>query len=84
MSTSGHPDKAHLATAEGEFKKRYYNHVSSFKNKTQMNKSTFGMYHLITVLQKVACYAEKFEITQKFSSSDLLKPRISDKILWEF
>ena len=64
MSTSGHPDKAHLVTAEGEFKKIYYKHVSSFKNKTPMNKS-FGMYHLITILQKVACYTEKFEITQK-------------------
>ena len=49
-----------------------------------MNKSTFGMYHLITILQKVACYAEKFEITQKASNSDLLKPTVSDKILWEF
>ena len=65
MSTSSHPDKAHLVTAEGEFKKIYYNHVGSFKNKTQMKKSTFGMYHLITILQKVACYTEKFEITQK-------------------
>ena len=50
MSTSGDPDKAHLATAEGEFKKRFYNYVSSFKNKTQINKNTFRMYHLITIL----------------------------------
>ena len=63
MSTSGHPDKAHLVTAEGEFRKRY-NHVSSFKNKTPMNKS-FGIYHLTTILQKIACYTEKFEITHK-------------------
>ena len=37
-STSGHPDKVYLGTAEGDFKKRYYNHISSFKNETQMNK----------------------------------------------
>ena len=26
-STSGHPDKVYLGTAEGDFKKRYYNHM---------------------------------------------------------
>ena len=28
-STSGHPDKVYLGTAEGDLKKRYYNHISS-------------------------------------------------------
>ena len=40
VSTSGHPpDKAYLGTAEGDFKKRCYNHISSFKNKTQMKNT---------------------------------------------
>ena len=43
-STSGHPDKVYLGTAEGDFKKRYYNHISSFKNETQMNKTTLAKY----------------------------------------
>ena len=30
VSTSGHPDKAYLQTADGDFKNRYYNHFSSF------------------------------------------------------
>ena len=36
FSTSGHPDK--------DFKKRYYNHISSFKNESQMNKTTLAKY----------------------------------------
>ena len=44
VSTSGHTDKVYLETAEGDSKKRYYNHISSFKNKTQMNKTTFAKY----------------------------------------
>ena len=44
VSTSGHPDKVYLGTAEGDFKKRYYNHISSFKNETQMNKTTLEKY----------------------------------------
>ena len=43
-SRSGHPDKVYLGTAEGDFKKRYYNHISSFKNETQMNKTTLAKY----------------------------------------
>ena len=44
VSTSRHPDKAYLETAEGDFKKRYYNHISSFKNKTKINKTTLAKY----------------------------------------
>ena len=44
VSTSGHPGKVYLGTAEGDFKKRYYNHISSFKNKTQMKKTTLAKY----------------------------------------
>ena len=43
-STSGHPDKVYEETAEGDFKKRYYNHISSFINKVQMNKTTLANY----------------------------------------
>ena len=44
VSTSVHPDTAYLGTADGDFKKRYYNHISSFTNKTQMNKTTLAKY----------------------------------------
>ena len=40
VSTSGHPDKVYLGTAEEDFRKIYYNHIGSFKNETQMNKTT--------------------------------------------
>ena len=43
-STSGHPDKVYLGTAEGDFKKRYYNHISSFKNEIEMNKTSLAKY----------------------------------------
>ena len=41
-STSGHPYKVYLGTVEGDFKKRYCNHISSFKNEMQMNKTTLA------------------------------------------
>ena len=45
VSLSGHPDKVCLGTAEGDFlKKGYYNHISSFKNETQMNKTNLAKY----------------------------------------
>ena len=44
VSTSGHPDKVYFGTAEGDFKKIYCNHISSFKNETQMNKTTLAKY----------------------------------------
>ena len=40
----GHPDKAYLGTPEVYFKNRFYKHISSFKNKIQMNKTTFAKY----------------------------------------
>ena len=43
-SASGHPDKVYLGTAEGDLKKRYYNHISSFKNEIQMNKTNLAKY----------------------------------------
>ena len=42
--TSCHPDKVYLGTAERDFKKRYYNHLSFFKNETQMNKTALTKY----------------------------------------
>ena len=41
-STSSHPDKVYLGTAE-DFKKMY-NHISPFKNETQINKTTLAKY----------------------------------------
>ena len=43
MSTSGHPNKAYLGTVKGDFKKRH-NHISSFKNKLQMNNTSLTKY----------------------------------------
>ena len=42
VSTCFHPDKAYLGTAKGDFKKRYYNHISSYRNEKQMNKTTLA------------------------------------------
>ena len=44
FSTSGDPDKVYLGTAEGYFKKRYYKHISSFKNERPINKTTLVKY----------------------------------------
>ena len=40
----GHPDKVSLGIAEGDFEKRYYNHINSFKNETRINKTTLARY----------------------------------------
>ena len=44
VSTSGHPDKVYLGTAAEDFRKRYYNHINSFKNETQMIETTLAKY----------------------------------------
>ena len=44
VSTSGHPDKVYLGTAAEDFRKRYYNHINSFKNQTQMIETTLAKY----------------------------------------
>ena len=56
---SEHPDKAYLGTAEGNFTKRYYNYISSFKNEARMNKTT---------LAKFVC-----ELKQKYNVTPTLK-----------
>ena len=41
------PDKAnkvYLGTAEGDFKKWFYNHRNSFKNETSANNTTLSKY----------------------------------------
>ena len=43
-STSCQPDKVYLGTAERDFRKTYYNHISVFKNETQMNKTALAKY----------------------------------------
>ena len=43
-STSVNPDKLYLETAEGEFKKRYYNHNKSFRHRSYANKTTLSKY----------------------------------------
>ena len=44
VSTTGFPNKVYLGTAEGEFKKRFYNHNSSFKNELKMNDTTLAKH----------------------------------------
>ena len=43
-STSMNPDKTYFRTAEGEFKKRYYNHTKSFKHKKNANDTGLAKY----------------------------------------
>ena len=42
--TSFNPDKVYVGTAEGEFKKRYYNHNKSFRYLSYANKTTLCKY----------------------------------------
>ena len=46
-STLMNPEKTYLGTAEGDFKKRYNNHIKSFRHKryskeTTLSKSIWG------------------------------------------
>ena len=43
---SGHPDKVYLGNTKEDFIAilRYYNHISFFKNDTQINKTTLAKY----------------------------------------
>ena len=43
-STTVNPDKIYLGTAEGNFKKTYYTHETSFKNIKKTNDATFLKY----------------------------------------
>ena len=43
-STSINPDKVYLGTAEGEFKKRFYNHKKSFKNRGYTSDTSLSKY----------------------------------------
>ena len=43
-STTVNPDKIYLETAEGNLKKRYYNHKTSSKNREKANDTTLSKY----------------------------------------
>ena len=43
-STSINPDKVYLGTAEGKFKKRFYNHKKSFKNCGYASDTSLSKY----------------------------------------
>ena len=43
-STTVNPDKICLGTAKGNFKKRYYNHKTLFKNREKANGTTISKY----------------------------------------
>ena len=75
VSATGFPNKVHLGTAEGEFKKRFYNHNSSFKNELKMNDTTLAKHvwdlklkHNVTPTLKwciLKCVAPYSNITKK-------------------
>ena len=44
VSTKSTPEKVYLGTAEGDFKKRYYNHKKSFKNRLYECDTTLSKY----------------------------------------
>ena len=44
VSTSINPDKVYLGTAEGDFKKRYYNHTKSFCIKRYINETSLSKH----------------------------------------
>ena len=43
-STTVNLDKIYLGTAEGNFKKRHYNHKTSLKNREKANDNTLSKY----------------------------------------
>ena len=43
-STSINPNKTYLGTTEGEFKKRYNNHIKSFRHKRYSKETTLSKY----------------------------------------
>ena len=43
-STSINPEKTYLQTAEGDFKKRYNNHIKSFRHKRYSKETTLSKY----------------------------------------
>ena len=44
VSTSVNPDKVYLGTAEGDFKRRYHNHMKSFCDKRYTNDTSLSKY----------------------------------------
>ena len=44
VSTTVDQDKIYLGTAEGDFKKRYHNHKTSFKNREKANDTTLSKH----------------------------------------
>ena len=60
------PEKVYLGTAEGDFKKRYYNHRKSFKNR---------LYECDTTLSKYI-----WEIRDKYAEEPTLKWSIVKRV----
>ena len=44
LQQTGSPNQVYLGTAQGEFKKRFHNHKSSFKNESKRNNTTLAKY----------------------------------------
>ena len=66
MSTKNTPEKVYFGTAEGDFKKRYYNHKKSFKNR---------LYECDTTLSKYI-----WEIRDKYAEEPTLKWSIVKRV----
>ena len=66
VSTKNMPEKVYLGTAEGDFKKRYYNHRKSFKNR---------LYECDTTLSKYI-----WEIRDKYAEEPTLKWSIVKRV----
>ena len=44
VAVTGHPRKAYLGRAKGDFKERYYNHKKSFRNRKYANEASLMKY----------------------------------------
>ena len=62
---TGHLQKVYLGTAEGNFKRRYYNHKKSFRNRKYANETSLsnisGKWKINTISAQIYIYCYKEE-----------------------
>ena len=44
LTATGHPRNVYLGTGEGDFKRRYYSHKKSFRNRKYANETSLPKY----------------------------------------
>ena len=77
-SATGFPKKVYLETSQGEFKKRFYNHNTSFKNKSKMDDTTLAKYVWDLKLKHNVTPTLKWHISKSFAPySNITKCRLS-------